>query len=131
MNFYSEWITITQHRVLLECSFPDDEHRFIAKVAVETCEHFSYLEKSCDTARIICVFYNDKASCYDIFIASTNPKHEELVDRLTIVFNNIYPENPANVVFELCKEGESSHDKYNRTQYLAETTKYSGVNDLL
>ena len=120
-NFHSEWITIDGHRILLECriSFPDEQMKFIARVAVEFLG-----SRSEHQARIVKVFFNDNVSLWVITIASSNPEDKVFEKKLAKIFESIYDCGNFETVVEIVEPGNSVSDRYNHMQYLS---KMAGV----
>jgi hypothetical protein len=115
-GFHSEWVTIHGHRILLECraSFPDEQMRFVASVAVEMCEHGPHTE-----ARVLTVFFDDKASVYAIKIGTTDPKDDVLSTRLEHVIQTIYHGCPVTVEVIVIPEGNRDSDHYEHMEHLS------------
>lgn len=115
-NFHSEWITINRHRILLQCriSFPDEEMKLIARIAVETCDNNSKKD-----ARVVRIYYDDKTSMTTITIAATNPENKRLEELLTKVFETIFGYYNFETIVEIVKPGDSGSDRYDHMQYLS------------
>lgn len=115
-NFHSEWITINKHRILLQCrkSFPDEEMKLIARIAVETCDHNSGKD-----ARVVKIYFDDKVSMTTITIASTNPDDKNIEEHLRKVFEMIFNSGNFNTLVEIVKQGNSFSDNYDHMQYLS------------
>lgn len=121
-GFHSEWITEGVHRILLECraGFPDDDMRFIAKVAVITCDC-----NAADTGRergprVTQVFHDNKACCYLIKIVSDDPVDEGLGTIVYDAFCSIFGENnTCQPEVRIIESGDTESDHYNHTEYLS------------
>lgn len=114
-GFRSEWFTAGKHRVYLEAraSFPDDDHRFIAAVVARTLDHNS------SDARLVKVFYDDKACVYSVDIATTNKADTALESRITNILHSIF--NTGNYVcnVEVVARGDESSDHYHHMEHLS------------
>ncbi len=115
-GFHSEWITVGDHRILLQCraSFPDDNMRFMAQVAVTTCD-----ANSQGRARVVEIFYDDKACIWTINVASTNTEDKQLEDALMTVFHTMYCHGNVQPQVQIVEEGNTDSDHYNRTEHLS------------
>jgi len=114
-GFRSEWLTIGKHRVHLEAraSFPDDEHRFIATVAAKTIDHNS------GRARLVSVFFDDKASVYGVNVATTEEADKGLEDKITQILHSIF--NTGNYFCDVTvvAKGDESSDHYDHMEHLS------------
>ena len=119
-GFHSEWLTIKEHRILLECraSFPDETMKFIARVAVEFCNYHTDNE-----ARVVTIYYDDKACIWTTTIASTNPSHQELEGELTRVLQGIYADGNRTVDVVIVNAGDPESDHYNHMEHLSIETE--------
>ena len=119
-GFHSKWINIkgckNEHRILLECrsGFPSDEEEFIARVAVELVDR-----NSDGNARVVRVFYNDKACIHDVIIASTDKKDSHLENKLLNVLHSIFGNGNPTVIFIEVQPGNTSSDHYNHMEHLS------------
>lgn len=115
-GFHSEWITIGEHRVLLECraSFPNENMRFIADVAVVACNN-----NTMGRARVVRIFYDDKACIWTVAVASTSPEDESLEETLRTIFHNIYDDGNVQPQVTIVEEGATDSDHYNQTEHLS------------
>lgn len=114
-GFHYEWVTIRNHRILLHCrtGFPDDRMRFIARVAVETCDWQS------SSARVLKVFFDDKSDMWSVDVATTDPRDSELENTLSTIFDAMYGTLiciPRVGIIDACN---SQSDSYNHTEYLS------------
>ena len=116
-QFRSEWITIKQHRILLSCriSYPDDMMRFIAQIAVETCDNNSE-DKD---ARVVKIYLDDKADYWDISIGSTKEADKQIEGRLSRIFGDMYDFGNIGTQVHIIDEGNRNSDRYNHTEYLS------------
>ena len=97
-GFYNEWITLGSNRILLECknSFPAEDERFIADVAVKVLEN-----NASDMARVLCVYYDDETCTYSVTVASTKEEDNAVEPLLTSVLQDIFNNGNFAVSFEL------------------------------
>jgi hypothetical protein len=116
-QFYSEWVTIGKHRILLSCrsSFPDSMMKFIAQVAVTTCEHNSEDKK----ARVVKIFLEDKSSYWHISIGSTNTEDKGLENRLSTIFGEIYNFGNIGAEVHVVEKGNENSDNYEHMEYIS------------
>ena len=86
-GFHSDWVTIKDHRILLECrsSFPSSKLRFDARLAVEIVANNS------PEARVVRVFFDDKSQCTNIKVASFLRDDQVLERVMEGVFHTIFP----------------------------------------
>ena len=115
-GFHSEWVTIKDHRVLLECraSYPDETMRLIARVAVETCDNNSE-----GRARVVQVYYDDKACIWTVTVATPEPKDKKLEDDLMTVLHTMFAHGNCQPTVEIVKPGQTSSDHYHHTEHLS------------
>jgi hypothetical protein len=115
-GFYNEWITVGSNRILLECknSFPAEDERFIADVAVKVLEN-----NASDLARVVCVYYDDETCTYTVTVASTKAEDNIVEALLTSVLQDIFNNGSFAVSFELAPPGNESADDYNHMEYLS------------
>lgn len=118
-GFHSEWVTIRSqnyHRILLEsrASFPADDERFIARVAVELVDR-----NSSGDARVVSVYYDDKSCMHTILIASTNKEDRHLEDSLETVLQTIFGHGNPQVEFNYVEPGDTASDHYNHMEHLS------------
>jgi len=115
-GFHSEWATIKDHRVHLECraSFPDEKMRLIARVAVETCDNNSE-----GLARVVKVFYDDKACTWAINVVTTDPKDNKLENQLMTVLHTMFGDGNCHTEVEIVASGNTSSDHYCHTEHLS------------
>lgn len=114
-DFHSEWVTIGQHRILISCraSFPNAHHRFVAEVAATTCSARS------ETARVVRLFYDDKACCQIIDIATDNEEDQFLAERITDVLQTIFDDGSYLAQVQVVEPGNEDSDHYHRTEHLS------------
>lgn len=114
-GFHSEWITMTRHRVLLECraGFPDANLHFVARVAAITCDHNS------ERARIVKVYVDDHNSIVQITVASTLPKDEAVADRVREVLQGMFGCGNYQTEFLKVEPGRESSDSYDHMEHLS------------
>lgn len=118
-GFHSEWITVgstNRHRILLECraSFPAEDERFIASVAVELVDRNSSGE-----ARVLSVYYDDKSCMHNVVIASTNEDDRQLENALRDVLQTIFGNGNPQVDFVLVAPGDTGSDHYDHMEHLS------------
>lgn len=115
-GFHSEWITIANHRILLECraSFPDERLRFIARVAVEVCQ-----ARRAKDARVTKIFYDDKSCFTEIELASTARADDDLADRLQKALHTIYGDGNCQAHMRIVREGDRASDHYDHMEHLS------------
>ena len=115
-GFYNEWITVGNNRILLECknSFPAEDERFIADVAVKVLEN-----NASDLARVVCVYYDDEAATYTVTVASTKAEDSAVEPLLTSVLEEIFNNGNFAVSFELVTPGDETADAYNHMEHLS------------
>jgi hypothetical protein len=119
-GFYNEWITVGSNRILLECknSFPAEDERFIADVAVKVLEN-----NASDLARVVCVYYDDETCTYTVTVASTKAEDCAVEPLLTSVLEDIFNNGSFAVSFELVAPGDEAADDYNHMQHLSVATE--------
>jgi len=115
-GFHSEWVTIKDHRVLLECraSYPDATIRFIARVAIETCDN-----NSLGRARVVKVDYDDKSCCWNITVATTEHKDKKLENLLMTVLHTMFANGNCQSTVVVVKEGDTYSDHFQHTEHLS------------
>lgn len=114
-GFRSDWYTVGKHRVLLEAraSFPDDDHRLIATVAAKLIDHHS------EHARLVRVFYDDKACIYSIEVATTAAVDQSLEGQITEVIQSIYGTGNYYCSVEIIPKGDEQSDHYHHMEHLS------------
>lgn len=114
-GFHSEWITIKDHRILLECraSFPNEHMRLISHIAAEICDNNS------EVARVVQVSYDNKSGMYTITIASTSQGDKKLKERLVTVFDKIFNNGNHCPEVIIVKPGDTSSDHYYHMEHLS------------
>lgn len=114
-GFRSDWVTLGKHRVLLEAraSFPDEDHRFIATVAAKLIDHHS------EQARLVRVFYDDKACIYSVDVATTDADDQRLEGKITEVIQSIYGFGNFYCSVELIAKGDEQSDHYHHMEHLS------------
>jgi len=114
-GFRSEWFTVGKHRVLLEAraSFPDDEHKFIASVAAKIVDHHS------EHARLVRVFFDDKACVYSIHVATTDKAEKSLEGKITEVVQSIFGSGNYFCDIEVVDKGDEASDHYHHMEHLS------------
>lgn len=114
-GFRSEWFTVGKHRVFLEsrASFPDEEHRFIATVVAKTLDHNS------EHARLVKIFYDDKACVYGVEVATTDEADKRLEHRLTEILHSIFDTGNYFCEITVVKKGDESSDHYHHMEHLS------------
>lgn len=119
-DFYSEWITVRNHRILLECrdGFPSSEERFIAEVSAKFLDN-----NASDSARIVSIYYDDKSCTHCVTVASTNEADSSIESVLTNVLHNIFNNGNCIVNVEIFKRGNESSDHYNHMEHLSVSAK--------
>ncbi|MDD2800784.1 MAG: hypothetical protein PHE96_04935 [Methylococcales bacterium] len=119
-SFYSEWITIGHHRIFIECrdGFPSSDERFIAEVSAKVVDH-----NSSGSARVVSIFYDDKACVHCVTVASTDKADTQIESALTTVLHNIFNNGNSIVNVEIVKRGNESSDHYNHMEHLSISTK--------
>lgn len=119
-GFYNEWITVGNNRILLECknSFPAEDERFIADVAVKLLEN-----NATDLARVVCVYYDDATGTYTVTVASTKEEDSAVEPLLTSVLEEIFNNGNFVVNFELVTPGDEAADDYNHMEHLSVATE--------
>ncbi len=115
-GFHSEWLTVGRHRVLLHCraGFPDANMRFMAKVAAITCDANSERR-----ARVVEIFYDDKACSWTVSVASTDAADKQLEDILLTVFHTMYAHGNIEPQVQIVEQGNTDSDHYNLTEHLS------------
>ena len=115
-GFHSEWLTVGHHRILLHCraSFPDENMRFMANVAAITCD-----ANSEGRARVVDIFYDDKACIWTVNVASTDAADTQLEDTLRTVFHTMYGDGSIQPQVQIIQEGNTDSDHYHRTEHLS------------
>lgn len=114
-GFHSEWVTIENSRVFLECrgSFPGKKMHFIAQVAVEA------LSQRSEDARLVNVYYDDKSCCHTLTFASDNPEDEGFEQEVVGIINNIYRYANDSAEMVLVERVDRSHDHYVHMEHLS------------
>lgn len=115
-GFHSEWLTIGHHRVYLECraSFPTDDMRFLTAVACRTCD-----TQSEGRARVIGMFFDDKAGAWTLTVASDNPEHAVLETVIERVIHTMLNADNCRVETIIVPTGDRESDHYNHTEHLS------------
>lgn len=114
-GFHSDWVTIKDHRVLLECrsSFPNARMRFDARLAVEIVRNNS------PEARVVRVFHDDKSACTNIKIGSYN-KDDQVLERVVEgVFHTIFPGRVTYCDVIIIDSNHPLLEPYNATEHLS------------
>ncbi|MDH4869821.1 hypothetical protein [Pseudomonas sp. BN515] len=116
-GFHSEWFTVDRHRVLLECraSYPGEQERFIATVASKVVDNNSVNNE----ARLVRVFFDDKACVYSIEVATTDKGDLLLEGKITNVLQAIF--NSGNYISDVrvVKRGDEQSDHYDHMEHLS------------
>ncbi|MBP5958149.1 hypothetical protein ICA16_20945 [Pseudomonas anatoliensis] len=114
-GFRSEWLTLGKHRVFLEAraSFPDEEHRFIATVVAKTLDHHS------QHARVVRVYFDDKACVYSIQVATTDEGDKSLEDKITEIVQSIFGSGNYICDVEVIAKGDEASDHYHHMEHLS------------
>ena len=114
-GFRSEWFTAGKHRVYLEAraSFPSDDHRFIATVAAQTLDHNS------SHARLVKVFFDDKACVYGVHIATTEEADKALEDHIPSIRHSIFNSGNYFCDVEVVDKGNEASDHYHHMEHLS------------
>ncbi|MGH8350840.1 MAG: hypothetical protein ACRES5_30390 [Pseudomonas sp.] len=114
-GFRSEWFTVGKHRVHLEAraSFPDEEHKFIATVAARTLDHHSI------HARLVSVFFDDKACVYSVHVATTEEADKVLEQRITEILHSIFDSGNYFCDVTVVAKGDESSDHYHHMEHLS------------
>lgn len=117
-GFRSEWITIGKHRVLLEAraSFPDEDHRFIAAIVAK------FLDYNSTHARLVKVFFDDKACVYSIETATTDAAEKELESSITQLVQSVYGTGNYYCDMTLVQKGDELSDHYHHMEHLSVST---------
>lgn len=117
-GFHSEWFTVGNHRVLLEAraSYPDDDQKLIAAVIAKALDHNS------EHARLVRIFFDDKACVYSIHVATTSQAEKQLEGRLTEIVQSIYGTGNYYCDIEVVKKGDESSDHYHHMEHLSVST---------
>lgn len=115
-GFHSEWSTIKNHRILLECraSFPDERMKFIARVAVELCDSHTDGE-----ARVVHVYYDDKSCQWSTTIASPDPAHKNLDKALSSALSTIFGFGNCDADVVIVQPGDRESDHYHHMEHLS------------
>lgn len=115
-GFHSEWLTIGDNRILLECraGFPGHTERFIASVAAEFLNH-----NGSKHARVVSVFYDDKACSHFVTVASTAKSDEQLGEPLTHVLHSIFGNGNCQVAASIVPAGDEQSDHYDHMEHLS------------
>lgn len=115
-GFHSEWITIGQHRILLECraSFPNEWMRFLAQVAVATCN-----ANSEGRARVTQIYFDDRSSTWTIDVASDNETDRQLESILITVLHTMFSHGNCLPRVKIVPAGDKVSDHYDRTEWLS------------
>lgn len=114
-GFHSEWFSINDHRVLLECraSFPDTDHKFIASVVAKT------LDVNCVKARLVRVYFDDKSCTYSIEAATTEPQDKNVEKLVTRIVQDIYGSGNYHCEMTIVKRGDEDSDHYHHMEHLS------------
>ena len=114
-GFHADWVTIKEHRILLECrsSFPGARMRFDTRLAVEIVNNNSH------EARVVRVFYDDKSKCTNIKIASYH-KDDQVLERVVEgVFHTIFPGRVTYCDVIIINSSTKSLEHHNHTEHLS------------
>lgn len=114
-GFHSEWFTVGKHRVHLEAraSFPDEEHKFIATVVARTLDHHS------THARLVRVYFDDKACVYGVDVATTEEADKALEQRITEILHSIFDSGNYLCNVTVVAKGNESSDHYHHMEHLS------------
>lgn len=114
-GFHSEWVTIDNSRILLSCrgSFPGESMRFMAKIAVTA---LSVRSKS---ARLIQIFYDDKACVHQFIFASDETEDRGFGDEVVGIVNDIYRYGNDIAEMIIVEPGDKNSDHYVHMEYLS------------
>jgi hypothetical protein len=88
--------------------------RFMAQVAAVTCD-----ANSEGRARVVQIFYDDKACIWTVNIASTSSDDKGLDDTLRTIFHSIYDDGNVQPHVMIVPEGRTDSDHYNHTEHLS------------
>jgi hypothetical protein len=89
--------------------------RLIAKTAAAICD-----QHTAGRARVVQVFYDDKACIWTATIASTDPQDKALETIVTsAMFDNEVVDANYVTQVEIVKEGDTQSDHYERMEYLS------------
>ncbi len=114
-EFHSEWVTIEDTRVFLQCrdGFPSEHTKFIAELAVKALKYRT------SDARLVHIFYDDKAGVHCLYFVSDNPEDKIWADEVVELINGIC--NSGNEIGEMVivKQGNKSSNHYNHMAYLS------------
>lgn len=116
-GFSEEWFTVDDDtRVLLSsrCAFPRKKIKFIAQVVVEALKNHSA------NARLVSIFYDDKACSHCINIVSDNKKEDiHIAQKIENIVNSIYDYGNDIVQMEFVESGNKNSDHYDHMTYLS------------
>ena len=116
-GFNEEWFTVNDDtRVLLSsrCGYPRKKMKFIAKVVVEALKNRS------KNARLVQLFYDDKACSHCINIVSDSDKdNDNIAQEIENIINSIYDYGNDIVEMDIVKEGNKDSDHYDHMAYLS------------
>lgn len=118
-GFHSEWITVGENRILIECraGFPGQMERFIASVACEFLMH-----NASKDARVVGIYYDDKSCVHTVTVASTDKSDKAIQERLMHVLHGIYANGNCQIRFEIVKKGDTDSDHYDHMEHLSVET---------
>lgn len=115
-GFHSTWLTVRDHRIFVDhrTGFPSPEDKRIAELAATFVEY-----KCSPDARVIHIFFDDKAGQYCITVASTEARDSAIVDDLPdALWKDFYNAGFA-VWFNLVPPGYRASNRYNHMEYLS------------
>jgi len=88
--------------------------RFMANVAAITCDANSERR-----ARVVEIFYDDKACIWTVSVASTDAADKQLEDTLLTVFHTMYGHGNIQPQVQIVDEGNTESDHYDPTEHLS------------
>jgi hypothetical protein len=118
-GFHSEWITNGDNRVYVQCraGFPGTTEHFIVSVACEFLTH-----NATDRARVVSIFYDNKACSHLVTVASTKKEDQVVEDALMQVLHAIYANGNCQVTVEIVAKGDEHSDHYDHMEHLSVAT---------
>lgn len=114
-GFHSEWSTIGDTRVYLQCraSFPGERMHFMANVAVKA------LEMRSKNARLVRVFFDDKSSVTSFTFASDAPEDKDFADDVVAIINDIFCYGNDMGEMIIVPVGDKHSDHYDHMEHLS------------
>jgi hypothetical protein len=116
MMFNSEWVSEGRHRVFIECrgGAPTDYMRDIVKIAAFYCDNCQEAD-----ARVVKLFYDNKADAFTVFLASDEPEAASMESALTSIMEELGGGRMISASMVIVPIGNKKSDHYDHMQHLS------------